>query len=563
MTTFNQHKQRLGGVLAQYRQGFNFWSLMPLLAVVLFAVFLIYPLVRMFTESLAGTDSDVLGVYVELFTKAYYFESLINSFLISITVTLMAGLVGVALSYFVYRFNVPGKIAIRAAVVLTLVSPPFIGAYSWILLFGANGILRKALVAGGLDFPSIVGVPGMLVVLTLQGLPFVFLMTSSALSSVDQSVEDGSINLGRTRTSTFFRAILPQLRGGISTGMLLVFVTAFSDFGTPAVIGKNVRVFPTLVYNSYINEAQGADFSQAASFSVVLLVVCIGALLLQRSYAKRHAYGVSAVTPLAPMELHGIKRILVIAAVYGVILIAVLPLITVIVTSFLKTEFQRFTWNFTLDGYTTDATLLPALGNTLLFTTIATVTCTLAGAIIGYVIARRKTRLGSTIDLLSMVPYAVAGVVFGIAFSMGFGSSPFFLAGTGLILVMAYFMRRLPYSIRSISSLLGQLGTSAEEASVNLGVPPSQTFWRITVPMIVPAIVSGALLTWATVIREFNATAILYGSSTATMTIQVFSNVSYGRYENASAMGTILIVVSLIPVVILMKVFGKDDKILV
>ncbi|KAA9134401.1 ABC transporter permease [Microbacterium caowuchunii] len=551
------------GFFAAYRQGFNFWSLMPLLAIAMFAIFLIYPLVRMFTESLVGTDSDVFGVYVELFTKAYYFESLLTSFGISIVVTLAAGVIGVLLAYLVYRFNVSGKIVVRAAVVLTLVSPPFIGAYSWILLFGANGILRKSLASIGVDLPSIVGVPGMLIVLTLQGLPFVFLMTSAALSSVDQSVEDASINLGRSRTGTFFRAILPLLRGGISTGMLLVFVTAFSDFGTPSIIGKNVRVFPTLVYNSYINEAQGADFSRAASLSVILLVICLGALLIQRSYAKRNAFGVTAVTPLAPKALSGWKRVLVNAIVYAIIVIAVLPLLTVIVTSFLKTEFQRFTWNFTLDGYTTDASLLPSLGNTLLFTTIATILCTIAGCLVGYVIARRKTRLGGAIDLLSMVPYAVAGVVFGIAFSMGFGNSPFFLAGTGLILVLAYFMRRLPYSIRSVSSLLSQLGTSAEEASVNLGVAPSRTFWRITLPMVLPAVASGALLTWATVIREFNATAILYGSQTATMTVQVFSNVSYGRYENASAMGTILIVVSLIPVVLLMTAFGKDEKILV
>lgn len=548
---------------AKYRQGFNFWTLMPLLAIALFLILLIYPLVRMFVESLTGTDADVLGVYAELFSKAYYYESLINSLFIGAVVTILAGVVGVTVAYLVSRFNVPGKLFVRASVVLTLVSPPFIGAYSWILLFGANGLLRKGLEGVGIDLPSIVGVPGLIVVLTLQGLPFVFLMTSSALSNVDQSVEDGSINLGRTRTSTFFRAIFPLLRSGISTGMLLVFVTAFADFGTPAIIGKNVRVFPTLVYNSYINEAQGANFSQAASLSVVLLVVCIGALLIQRSYGKRHSYGVAAVTPLAPIRLTGGKRALATAVVYAVILIAILPLLTVIVTSFLKTEFQRFTMEFTFDGYTTDPALLSSLGNTLVFTTIATVMCTVAGCLVGYVIARRRTRLGATIDLLSMVPYAVAGVVFGIAFSMGFGSAPFFLAGTGTILVLAYFMRRLPYSIRAVSSLLSQLGTSAEEASVNLGVAPAKTFWRVTIPMIMPAVASGALLTWATVIREFNATAILYGSQTATMTVQVFSNVSYGHFENASAMGTILIIVSLVPVIVLMTAFGKNEEILI
>src|SRR5690606_26010018 len=137
------------GLLTRYRQGFTFWSLMPVLAIVLFVGLLIYPLVRMFVESLTGDDADVLGVYAELFSKAYYYESLINSFLIGIVVTLTAGVIGVTLAYLVFRFNIPGKLMVRAAIVLTLVSPPFIGAYSWILLFGTNGILRKSLVAVG------------------------------------------------------------------------------------------------------------------------------------------------------------------------------------------------------------------------------------------------------------------------------------------------------------------------------------------------------------------------------------------------------------------------------
>lgn len=107
------------------------------------------------------------------------------------------------------------------------------------------------------------------------------------------------------------------------------------------------------------------------------------------------------------------------------------------------------------------------------------------------------------------------------------------------------------------------MGTQTEEASVNLGVPPGRTFLRITVPMITPAILSGALLTWATIVREFNATIILYGTSTGTMSVEVFRHVTQGNFAAASVVGAVLIMVSLIPIIILFKLMGKDEDFLV
>ncbi len=544
----------------------SFWTLMSWFACAVFAVLLLYPLGRMIVSSmLSGANSEVgiWGAYVNLFTKPYYYRALINSVILSVAATIGAVLLGVPLAYLVSRFNIRGKLFVRAAIVLTFVAPPFIGAYSWILLLGNNGVIRRALGEIGIEFPSIYGWGGLILVLTLQGMPFVFLMTSAALKTVDQSVEDAAINLGRRPLNALRTAILPLLAPGISTGALLVFVTAFADFGTPAIIGQNLRVFPRLIYSEFINETTGSDLTVASSLSVVLLLVSLGALLYQRHYARRRSYGTLTVNPLRGRKLVGAKLIAATAYVYTVIIVASLPLLTVIVTSFLKTRRSVLIAEFTLDGYVNAPRLWSSLANTLLSTTLATLICVGIGCIMGYVVARQKTRLGALVDFASMTPYAVAGVVFGIAFSMSFGGKPFLLAGTMTILVMAYVIRRLPYSIRSVSGMLNQIGTQAEEASVNLGVPPARTFWRITVPMILPAIASGALLTWATVIREFNATVILYGSDTMTMSVEVFRQVLAGNFGDASVVGTVLIAISVVPIVLLFTLLGKDEDFLV
>ncbi|QVQ53487.1 iron ABC transporter permease [Spiractinospora alimapuensis] len=544
----------------------NFWGGISVAAILLFLAFLVYPLLNLVISSMLTdtvSDKTVLDIYRELFTVPYYYEALLNSLLLGACATVAALLVGVPLAYCVTRFNIPGKLFIRAAVVLTFISPPFIGAYSWVLLLGESGVLRVPFAAIGFSPPTVYGWPGLILVLTLQGLPFVFLMVSSALRTVDQSIEDAAISLGRRPFQVVTTAILPLIAPGVSTGALLVFVTSFSDIGTPAIIGQNIRVFPRLIYGEFINETSAGDYRTASALSVVLLVVCVGALLIQRWYSTVRSYGQETVRPLGVRRLTGTHRFLASAFVYLVIALACLPILTVIVTSFLRTEKSVITPEFTLDGYLNAPRLLSSLTNTLLFTTVATVVCVFAGCLIGYVIARRTNRLGPVIDVFSMIPYAVAGVVLGLAFSLTFGGSPYFLAGTMTILVLAYFIRRLPYSIRSVTGMLSQIGRQTEEASVNLGVPPGQTFWRITFPMMMPAVVSGALITWATIAREFNATIILYGSSTQTMSVEVFREVIAGNFGNASVVGTVLIAVSLVPIVILFKVLGKDEDFLV
>lgn len=545
------------------RKPVSFWSVVSIAAVGLFAILLFYPLARLAIISFSSGDGgNFFEIYSETLGKPYYYQGLFNSLILGAAATGIALLIGIPFAYIVTRFNVPGKLFIRSAVVLTFISPPFIGAYSWILVLGDAGFLRSGLESIGIHLPSIYGWFGLIIVLSLQGIPFIFLMVSSALKSVDQSVEDAAINLGHSPIRVIFKAILPLIIPGISTGALLVFVTSFADFGTPAILGRNLRVFPRIIYEKFINETTGGEFEVASALAVVMIVIAIGALLLQRWYSRKHSYGQECIRPLAVRSLSGMPRFFASAFSYFIIFVACLPLVTVVVTSFIGDR-PSTRGQISLDAYIQSVDLWSSLWNTFYLTTISTVICVTIGALIGYVVARRSDGLGRFIDASSMIPYAIAGVVMGIAFSIGFGNSPFFLGGTAVILILVYLARRLPYSVRSVAGMLSQVGTQTEEASVNLGVSPGRTFWKITVPMISGAMISGALLTWATIAREFNATVILYGVDTKTLPVGVFTDVLYGNFAQASARGTILILVSLIPVVILFRSLGKDEDILI
>jgi iron(III) transport system permease protein len=153
-----------------------------------------------------------------------------------------------------------------------------------------------------------------------------------------------------------------------------------------------------------------------------------------------------------------------------------------------------------------------------------------------------------------MLPYAIAGVILGIGLIVAFNKPPLLLAGTWMILVISYFIRKTPATLRSASSILYQIGTSVEEASINLGVSPLRTFFKITLRLMAPALIPGAILTWIMVMGELSSTIVLYYGPWSTITIEIFEAILSGDIGPACAFSVILVISVLIPVLIVNKI---------
>jgi len=544
---------------------FSFWPLVTLGALVVTTLLLLLPVYNIVGLSFSGkgTGKSILDNYAMFFSEPYYYRSLINSFIVSISATVLALIIGVPAAYYVSRYNIWARSLIKTVVVLTFVSPPFIGSYSWVVLLGRSGILTKFFAEYGISLPSIYGAPGIIFVFTLQYFPFVFLLVSSGLKSIDQSVEDAARNLGSGELGTFFKVIAPLLLPSITTGALLVFIASFTDLGTPIILGEKFRVLPVLIYGEFVNDF-GGEPVLASTLAVLLLCVTTAALLLQRWLSSRFSYATAAIRPLTLQEQPLGKRIAASAYVYLLMAIAVLPLVNIVVSSFLKSNGPVLTAVFTLDNYRRiAATISTPLWNTIFYTTSATLLCAVVGTMIAYIIVRRPGRVSALLDTIVMFSYAVPGIVLGVGLVVTYHHPPVALTGTALILIMAYFIRRLPFSVRSSVSSLQLLSRDTEEASVNLGAGPAATFIKVTVPLLSMAILSGVLLTWSNTIRELSATLILQSGSTATVSVEIFNEVVNGNFGVASALGSVLILLTFMPLIVLFTFMGKNEEALV
>lgn len=544
---------------------FSFWPIVTVSALVITTLLLLLPVYNIIGLSFSGKDAhqSIFDNYIMFFSEPYYYRSIINSFIVSISATVLALWVGIPAAYYVNRYNIWMRSLIKTIVVLTFVSPPFIGSYSWVILLGRSGLLTTFFAQYGIPLPSIYGAPGIIFVFTLQYFPFVFLLVSSGLKSIDQSVEDAARNLGSGEFATFVKVIAPLLLPSITTAGLLVFIASFTDLGTPIILGEKFRVLPVLIYGEFVNDFGGQPVL-ASTLSVLLLAVTTAALLLQRWFSARFSYATAAIRPLTLQEQTFGKRLAAAAYVYTLMGITVLPLINIIVSSFLKSNGPVLTAEFTLDNYRRiAATISKPLWNTIFYTSSATILCAIIGTMIAYIIVRRPGRISALLDTIVMFSYAVPGIVLGVGLVVTYHHPPFALTGTALILILAYFIRRLPFSVRSSVSTLQQLSRDTEEASVNLGAGPAMTFAKVTVPLLSMAILSGVLLTWSNTIRELSATLILQSGATTTVSIEIFNEVVNGNFGVASALGGVLILLTFLPLIVLFTFMGKNEEALV
>ncbi|CTQ59508.1 iron(III) transport system permease protein [Labrenzia sp. EL_208] len=525
---------------------FDFWTAMTLLVIAVLFVLLILPIASVFFVSFLDEDTGAftLANYVEVFTRNYYVKGLRNTLTVGLLGTLGACLIGVPLAFFTARFRIRGKALISTLAILVLVAPPFIGAYAWIMMLGANGFITNFFKGLGLNLPTIYGAHGIILVFTLKFFPFVFLMTKTALGSVNKSFEDAAENLGCNALQRFFHVTLPLVFPAVSTGAIICFVLSIADFGTPAILGRGFRTLSTIAYSAYTSELGGKP-TMAVTVSLVMMAISILALFIQRRFLSKRRYASALTNRPVIQQLKGWRNWGAHAFCYAVVITAMFPTLVVVYTSILETNGPVFTGEYGLSSYRRVLLDAPeAIFNSFRFSLIAVAVIAVFSGLISYLIVRRENAVSGTIDVLMMVPYLVPGVVMAIGFVTTFRSGWYDLTGTGLIIVMILFIRRLPYGVRSTTTNLRQIKPSLEEAAVNLGASPLRAFVSVTVPLILPGLIVGSLMSFITAINELSSTLILYNSKTVTMPVKIYISVLDGEFGLAAALSTILLVCS-------------------
>lgn len=539
----------------------DLWMIVTVAVSIFYLLFLLYPLITMLSKSVIGEDGGFTWEFFnKVFTKKYYRRAVMGSLKISATVTLVTVLLATPLAYIMSTIKIKGAGILQILILVSSMSAPFIGAYAWIMLCGRNGTITNFLMdTFGIKLFDIYGFTGCVIVMSLQLYSLVYMFVSGAFKNMDNSLIEASESLGCSGLRKIFKVVLPLILPTLLSGALMVFMRTFADYGTPMLIGENYNTLPVAVYKEFLSEIGSSD-GLAAAISIIAIVITTCVFLLQKYIANRKVFSMSALHPVEVKKIGGIKNVLAHAYCYILVGLAIMPQCYVIYSSFRKTSGKLYVDGYWLGSYKEAfETVGNSIINTYMLAFAAIAVIVLVALLVSYVVVRRRNLANAVIDVVSMFPETVMGSILGIALLTTFNKRPLLLTGGAFIMVLSYTIRRLPYTIRSSSAILRNISPSIEEASINLGASDAKTFFKVTVPMMMPGVISGAILSWIMIITELSTSIILYTTKTKTMTLEIYSQIIRGNDGVASAISAILTFSTVIALAAFFKISGKKD----
>lgn len=526
----------------------------PILAGVIVAIiiitifFVIWPVIKVITF-------PKLKDYSQLFTNSRWYHAALNSLFMTFISTISCTLIAFIFAYTMARLNVPLKSLFRFITILPIVSPPFIVALSYILLFGRQGIITKHILHINID---IYGWHGLWLVQTITFFPYAYAVIYSVLKSIPSNLEYAAYNIGATRWQVFTQVFLPLVRPGIAGGALMAAINVLADFGNPIMISGNFYLLPT---EAYMQIAGWFDMSTASVLSTALLVPAVCIFIINRKWVGKRSYVTitgkeSSVTALEPSPY--VKWILFAACLFLSIVI-VLVYGVLFYGAFTKT--WGYDWTLTLKNISYVFDKSREISNSLKFAFISSLLASILSVVLAYIVQRKNVVINGFLDFLAILPGAIPGVFLGLGFAMAFNPKPFSLSGTSAIMILALTFWNLPTCYSANLSSLQQISLSLEEASLNMGANSFRTFINILMPLLKVPLISGFVVCFLRSITCLSVVIFIYSAKTSVGTITILGLVQNGLWGSAAAFTIVLISIAFIVLAVaqfFLKKYGKS-----
>lgn len=475
------------------------------------------------------------------------------------TATLLVGTIGFALllgvgaAWLVERSDLPGRAVWRALLALPLALPGYVAAITYIILLRRGGVVERFLIdfagfaRGEVPLPSLYNVWGAILIIGLVTYPYIYLPTAAALRSVDRSLEEAARMAGRNGWSVFRQITLPLVTPAVAGGALLVGLYVLSDFGTVAML--RYRTFTTAIYNQFTGQI---DRSGAAILSVVLILLALP-LLFGEGWFSRRQRRLTADTVWRPRQLVRLGR----WRWPALTLVSLLALLSLGLPLLVLGGLSLQGWLFPTEadriwGVNNEGILRFGLNSVLVATLAATFATALALGPL-YLAVRFPSRISRVVLTLSRSPFALPGIIIGLAFVLLINRWAPFAYGTIFALVFAFTFRLLPQSLSTEESALRAVAPSLEEAARTMGVAPIRVFWRVTLPVAAPGILASWVLVFITAMKELPTAILLRPPGFDTLPVRIWAAASESVHTQAAPPAFLLIALTTLLLLPLMQ----------
>ena len=537
---------------------FDGWAVLSFL----FVALLIIPCLHIFVNLLLPANENWQHI------KDYLLRDyVVNSLRLVLFTSVLTVLLGTSLSWLISVYDFPMRKFFKWAFILPLAIPPNIAAYTYSGLLSYTGILQVSLrnnfqIPADPKYFDIMNIKGAIFIFTLFLFPYVYTITRAFLERQSASLVESARLLGKKPLAIFFSIILPCSRAAIIGSVSLVILEVLNDYGVVQYFG--IQTFSTAIFKTWF--AMG-DVNSAIKLASSLMLIVLTILILERVLRgrKKYSYTTTKVRPLAPQPLTGIKAVL--AFSYCLVIFAF---------SFLFPTAQLVYWSSLTYQSTLDHSFWKLIFNSLSVASVTTLLVMIVAAVIANYCRTNDHLLSKLYAKVTVLGYSIPGAIIAIGVLAWFifldnqlygfyqmintNSVKLVLSSTIAMLLFAYVIRFLAMGFNSMQAGFEKIGNRFSEASRILGVNKTSTFFRVDLPMIKPALLSGFVLVFVEVIKELPLTLLLRPFNFDTLASKVFQYASDEMIQEAAIPSMIIIAFSLLAIYLVNWVEMKGEN---
>jgi len=494
-------------------------------------------------------------------------KALWNTVVLAFWSGLVALAIGAPMAWLSARTDLPGRRIIQSLIMASFVTPPFLGAFAWVMLAGPNAGYLNQLYRGltGAEGPllNIFSMPGLIFVVAIYTFPYVYIMIANTLGLIASDLEDAAAILGAGRLQVARTITLPMVLPAILSGFILAVLQALALFGSPAILALPAG-FHTVTTQMWSFFQYPPRAELAAAFSIPLLLATALLLLAQKKLLGRRGYA-------AVGGKGGQRRIIrlgrwrqpALAGCLAVLACAVfLPYGILLKTAFARAWAQPMTTaNFTLENWSftfLHSATQSAIVNTLELGILTA--CVGAGlaTLLAYVTNRKLVLGHQVLGFLAVSPVVIPGVVLAVALFVAYTRPPFLLYGTLWILFIAYLTKEMPVGYSQADATMRGIHPELEEAGRILGAGRLRVLREITAPLARSGIIATWCFVFIGVIRELSASIILFSPNTKVMSVVIFDLKEEGQFGAIAVLGIFMLVMTFAIVAAMQALLGRD-----
>ncbi|MDO4388398.1 MAG: iron ABC transporter permease [Eubacteriales bacterium] len=527
------------------------------------------PLITVFAKAVITDGRLDLYQAWKTIASAENVQTVCNSLLLGVSVVLCSTVIAVPTAYLLARTQLAKHSWLDIVFMVPFMTPPYIASMGWILFMQKRGLFQQLFPITGFWSEGFFCFGGLVLVMSLHVFPFLMTMLKNAMLNIPASLEESGAVFGAGFFRRMRKIFAPLLTGNYAIGALLVFVKTLSEYGTPYTLGRRIGfyVFTTDIHR-YSTTAP-IDFGRSASLSSILVCICMGMWLMQNYITGKNSYRLvggkgsrPARTKLSPVGQVGawLWVALVVLAAIGV------PYFSIIATSLIKLRgYGLAAGNFTLDHYKellTTPKALSSIWKSLFLAVSSASLCSVLGTAVVVAVRKSKGFFRKTLEGVSLLPEMLPSIVLVIGVMLFWNAiyKVLPLYNTIGIMVLAYVVLYLPYTVQYVTSAFTQINDSLLEAGRAFGGTPAYVFRRITLPMISRGIFAGWMMIFIIAFRELVTASLIAPPNTLVVSTYINREFEQGSVSLGMAMAVLCVLITTTALLIFNRFAGKKKE---